>query len=206
MSNKKSFISSMIGVFSSPRSTFELIDEKDLRKSIIVILLIAVISAAASVLYMSKIGIPLPDTGTLPPVGNLRSIISGMSGLVGFLGVLISWILVTAIIYALAKLSGGQGMLKGFYAQTGLAYSPFIIQHILRLIDALTFNSSLGIPTIGNRFITAFLGTFNIFGVINIILLAIAVSVNHKIGMRKASMIALLTKTILLLPSLILLR
>jgi hypothetical protein len=204
MSNKKGLIGSIIGVFSSPRSTFESIDEKDLRKSISVILLIALVSAAASSTYMSKINIPLPNTGTLPAMGNLRSVISVISGLVGFLGVIISWILITALVYAVAKMFGGQGMLKGFYAQTGFAYSPFLIQHLLRLIDALTFNSSLGIPTIGNRLISAFLGTFNVFGIINIILLIIAVSVNQKIGVKKAAIITLLTTTILLLPSLIL--
>jgi len=204
MSNKKGFIGSIIGVFTSPRSTFGSIDEKDLRKSIIVILLISLVSAAASIIYMPKINTSLPNTGTVGPMGNFRSIILMISGLSGFFGVIISWILTSSLIYAIAKLSGGHGTLKEFYAQTGFAYSPYLIQHLLRLIDALTFNASLGIPTIGNRFINAFIGTFNVFWLINIILLTIAVSVNQKIGVRKAAIITLLTTTILLLPSLIL--
>jgi hypothetical protein len=67
--NDKGFVGKIFGVITSPRRAFQDIEERDLRTGLLVVLLVAVLSAWAGMTYFSKMEPNLQAAGQAGPLG-----------------------------------------------------------------------------------------------------------------------------------------
>jgi hypothetical protein len=65
--NEKSFASKIFGVITSPRRAFQDIEERDLRSGLLVVLLVAILSAWAGMTYFSKMELNLQAASLAGP-------------------------------------------------------------------------------------------------------------------------------------------
>jgi hypothetical protein len=205
MSNEKSFARKIVGVFTHPRSTFEAITEKDLTRGFAVVLLVAIVGALASTQYISKMDLSsLPRIGLLPgaDASSLRGSLGIAFGVITGIRTVTGWLIPALIIYVVAKLSTGEGGFKRLLAQTGLASTPILIQHVLRLIDAYAIQDNLrsdllqtGTLTAGlsQRIINQALNSLNLFSLVTIILTIVAASVTFRSSKKKMTMITVVS-------------
>ena len=190
----------------SPRKGFETIRGEDLRKGVVIIILVAALSAYAGFNYTSKTPFQLPLGSTQgagqPRPGQsinpeaLRNNFIILSTLANGITVITGWLVTAVVIHIFARLMAGEGSLKKLLAQMGFASIPLLIHQVLRLIDALTISSGtlLGIMasrslgrTLALRFMNGMLATFTLFGIWAIFLTIIAVSINYESSKSRAA-------------------
>jgi len=203
MSNEKSFARKIAGVFTHPRSTFEVITEKDLTRGLVVVLLVAIVGALASAQYIYKMDLSsLPRIGLLPgaDASSLRGSLGIATGVITGIRTVTGWLIPALIIYIIAKLSTCEGGLKRLLAQTGFASMPLLIQHVLRLIDAYAMQGSLRndlfqtevlITVLSQRIINQALNSLNLFSLVTISLTIVAASVTFRSSKKKMAMITI---------------
>jgi hypothetical protein len=218
MSDKKNgFLGKILGLATSPREIFSGIDELDLRGGIAVILVIGILSGWAGMTYFSKTELQLPDMGSgsggspmFNPgtqdsagldLGALRSRLAPFVAISGVLGSVTRWLVPSLLVLFAANIWVGKGSSKRLLAMTGFASAPRIIQQLLRIIDAYTIRAAdIASLTATRAAASGLLGklvnqaftVFNLFGVLTIILTAVAVSVNYEATPRKAAYVTLL--------------
>jgi hypothetical protein len=194
---KKGLIELSIGVLRAPQSTFIRIDEKKLVSGLIIIILIGILKASSSALYVNKIPIELliPEIEqSSADISRVTQNIGTISAIGGFLSVLVWYIVVVLIIHGLNTVTGKQGSIKNNLTMNGFASIPFALQQILRLVDSII--TSPEILTSYHISKMAFTGNFlksltntnaiTLFGVYAWILMGHASSVNYNISRRKA--------------------
>jgi hypothetical protein len=219
MSEKKSgFWGKIIDLATSPRSVFSGIEEIDLTKGIAVVLIIAVLSGWAGMIYFTKTELHIPDmrsgSGGGSPMFSpgaqdsggfdpevLRSRLAPLIAIGGVLGTVTRWLVPSILVLLVANIWVGKGSSKRMLAMTGFASAPRIIQQLLRVIDAYTISTAdITSLTATRAASSGLLGklvnqaftVFNLFGILTIILTAVAVSVNHEATPRKAAYVTVL--------------
>ncbi len=218
MSEKKSGIfRKIMGLATSPRGVFSGIEEIDLRGGIAVILVIGVLSGWAGMTYFSKTELQLPDMGSgsggspmfspgaqdlggLDPEA-LRSRLAPFIAIGGVLGAVTRWLIPSILVLLAANIWVGKGSSKRMLAMTGFASAPRIIQQLLRVVDAYTISAAdIASLTATQAAASGLLGKlvnqaftiFNLFGVLTIVLTAVAVSVNYEATPRRAALVTVL--------------
>lgn len=216
--NKRGFFGKIMGLATSPRGVFSGIEEVDLRRGIAVILVIGVLSGWAGMTYFSKTELQLPDMGSSPgggspmfspgaqdsggiDLGALRSRLAPFVAIGGVLGSMTRWLVPSLLVLFAANIWVGKGSSKRLLAMTGFASAPRIIQQLLRVIDAYTIRAvDIASLTATRAAASGLLGklvnqaftVFNLFGLLTIILTAVAVSVNYEATPRKAAYVTVL--------------
>ena len=213
--NKNGFLRKIMGLATSPRDVFTGIEEIDLTKGIAVILVIAVLSGWAGMIYFTKTELQIPDMG--PSSGGnpmfspgaqgsngldpeaLRSRLAPFIAIGGVVGAVTRWLVPSILVLLVANIWVGSS--KRMLAMTGFASAPRIIQQLLRIVDAYTISAAdLASLTATRAAASGLLGrlvnqaftVFNLFGVLTIMLTAVAVSVNYEATPRKAAYVTVL--------------
>lgn len=224
---KIGFIGIILGTIRTPRKTFEGIGEKDLTRGIAVVALIALLTAWAGMVYFSKTPLDFSalagqggmggnspmfhagaqDTGGLDPEA-IKSRLAPFVAIGNGLGAITRWLVPSVILVMVANLRVGKGSTRRLLAMTGFASAPRILQQALRVIDAYTISSSdiLSVAAtrsmfqglIGNIF-NQILGVFNLFGILTMILIVHAISVNYETTTRKSATVTILAYAIYIL-------
>ena len=203
---KPGFIGQLTGVLYKPRAIFSSMDESDLTKAILVMLVMVILSAYSSTIYISKI----PLTVLSPQLQGVdTSQIEGTMGIFAGVGsgvtVLVGWIASTLVLHGLSRLSGGNGSMKRFFAMNGFVTLPSILNQILRIVDASMLDSAtlssyfVSYRDISNKILKALLGTnlLNIWGLAGLALLVIALETNYGMNRSRAVLIALLPSVVM---------
>lgn len=200
MSENKGIIGLVWNVLRNPEEGFDMVNENDLMKGIVIEAIIVILAVISTVWYTSKIPIEvlIPqlvgiDPATMP--GNLRL----LSGIGIGVSILLGWILSTLLMHGLSHLLGGQGSLRKFFAIHGLAASPFLVNYLARTLDAYLISQGAAINYfllnrgIESRFFKAVLdmNLLNIFGLYSLILVVVGLQENYELSRGKALLIAL---------------
>ena len=219
--NKSGFLGKIMGLATSPRGVFSGIEEIDLKKGIAVVLIIAVLTGWAGMIYFAKTELQIPvmgsssggfsghnpmfnpgaqDLGGLDPEA-LRNRLAPFIAIGGMLGTVTRWLVPSILVLLAANIWVGKGNSKRMLAMTGFASAPRIIQQILRVIDAYTI-SAVDIASLTasqgassgllGRLVNQAFTVFNLFGVLTIILTAVADSVNYEATPRRAAYVTVL--------------
>jgi len=216
--NKRGFLGTIIGMATSPRKIFSGIEEIDLKKGIIVVMIIGVLSGWAGMTYFTKTELQIPGMGSRPGGGNpmfspgaqdssgldpvaLRSRLAPFIAIGGILGAVTRWLIPSILVLLVANIWVGKGSSKRMLAMTGFASAPRIIQQLLRVVDAYTISAADIAPLTATRaaasgllgkLVSQAFTVFNLFGVLTIVLTAVAVSVNYEATPRKAAYVTVL--------------
>ena len=201
MSKKKTgFLEQFTGVLYKPRAIFNEIDEGDLVKGLIVMLLMVVLAAYSNMLYMSKI--PLSVFTSLiegVDVSQFEGTMGVMAGVGAGVTILFGWIAGTLLMHGLSRLSGGDGSMRRFFAMHGFAATPHVVNYMVRLADSFISSPSqlagyfVANRDIENSVLKAVIGTnlFTVFGLAALIYITYALEENYQIGRKKAFIVAL---------------
>jgi len=202
---KTGFLGQFTGVLYKPRAIFSEMDDGDLVKGLVVMLVMVVLAAYSSMVYMSKI--PL---SVLTPmlegvdIGQFEGTMGVMAGVGTGVTILLGWVAGTLLMHGLSRLSGGDGSMKAFFAMHGFASVPSLLNQLLRVVDAsiMDTNSLAGYfvayREIGSKALKALIGTnlVNIWGLATVALLVIAVEENYELNRTRAVMIVLLPSVV----------
>jgi hypothetical protein len=217
--NRSVFLGKIMGLVTSPRSFFTSIKENDLTKGIAVVLIIGVISGWAGMIYFTKTELQIPDMGPGSGSGSpmfspgaqnsggidleaLRSRLAPFIAIGGVLGAVTRWLVPSILMLLVANILVGKGSSKRMLAMTGFASVPRIIQQLVRVIDAYTISAAdlaslMATRTAASgllgRLVNQVFIVFNLFGVLTIILTAVAVSVNFEATPQKAVYVTVLS-------------
>jgi len=200
-SEKTGFLGQFTGVLYKPRAIFSIMDEDDLVKGLVVMLIMVVLAAYSSMVYMSKI--PL---SVLTPmlegvdVGQFEGTMGIMAGVGAGVTILLGWVAGTLLMHGLSRLSGGDGSMKAFFAMHGFASVPSLLNQLVRVVDASIMDSNslagyfLAYRDVGSKVLKALIGTnlVNVWGLATVALLVIAVEENYGLSRTRAVMIVLL--------------
>ena len=206
MSNEKTgFLGQFTGVLYRPRAIFSTMDEGDLTKGIIVMLVMVVLAAYSSMVYMSKLPLsvltPMLEGVDIGEIGGTMGIMAGVGTGVT---ILLGWVAGTLLMHGLGRLSGGDGSMKTFFAMHGFASVPSLLNQLLRVVDASIMDTNslasyfVTYRDISNKALKALLGTnlVNVWGLATIALLVIAVEENYGLSRSRAIMIVLLPSVV----------
>jgi len=162
------------GIVASIRGRFDKFTGRDLSKGLAVILIIAVISTVDS--YVYAVGARNEGEG-----------FGFFAIAVIFIAPIVSWSIFTLVIHYVSVLLGGKGDRKRFFAMCGFAYLPIVIQEVLRVIDDLINISTLAqSPATEQGLIGLLLNHFDLFKVMVLFLVAVAVMVNYNLNAKRA--------------------
>ena len=217
--NEKGFVSKIFGVITSPRKAFHDIEERDLRIGLLVVLLVAVLSAWAGMTYFSKTELNLQAAGRAGPFGQggpgffqprvqdsqidfeaLRSTMMPFIAIGGIVGTLIRWLVPSLLVLMTAKVLVGEGSSRRMLAMTGFAFMPMAAQQLLRVLDAMTISSAdlatftasqLALTGLVGKIINQAIGVFTVFGLLTVLLNTYAVSANFGADTRKSAMVTI---------------
>ncbi len=213
----KGFVSKIFGVITSPRRAFQDIEERDLRAGLLVVLLVAVLSAWAGMTYFSKMELNLQAAGPSGPFGQggpgffqpgvqdsqidfeaIRSRLVPFIAIGSVVGTFIRWLVPSLLVLLTAKVLVGEGSSRRMLAMTGFAYTPMAAQQLLRVLDAMTISpanlaaitaSQLALTGLVGKMINQAIGVFTVFGLLTVLLNTYAVSANYGADTRKSAMV-----------------
>ena len=206
MSDKPGFLGQAMGVLYKPREIFSTVDEDDLMKGMIIVLLMIALGSYSTMVYMSKIPLtviaPQLEGQDLGAVGGSMGLISGIGAGVSML---IGWAISTLILHGLGKVSGGDGSMKRFFAINGFVAVPSLLNQVLRVVDASIMDSAslvgyfVAYRDIQSTLVKAVIGInlLNIWAIAGLALLVISLEENYQLARGRATLIALVP-TILL--------
>lgn len=206
MSNEKpGYLGQVIGVLYRPQQIFNTVDESDLTKGLVVILLMVVLAGYSSMVYMNKIPLnvlaPQLESIDTSQIGGSMGIFAGIGGGVT---ILLGWVAATLLLHGLGRLAGGNGEMKRFFALHGFVSVPGVLNQLLRVADASIMDAAslagyyVSYRDIGSKVLKAFLGTnlVNIWGLATLMLLVNAIEENYGTTRNKAIMIALVPSVV----------
>ena len=213
----KGFASKIFGVITSPRRAFQDIEEGDLRSGLLVVLLVAVLSAWAGMTYFSKMELDLEAAAQTGPFGQggpgvfhpgvqdsqidleaIRSRLMPFIAIGGVVGTFIRWLVPALIVLLTAKVLVGEGSSRRMLAMTAFAFAPMAAQQLLRVLDAMTINSAdlaalaasqLTSTGLVGKFVNQAIGVFTVFGLLTVLLNTYAVSANYGADTRRSAMV-----------------
>ena len=174
---KKSFREKIFGVLRSPSTGFPQIDEDDLRKGILIIFIIGLLSSWAGIIYLRA-----------------RTIMPFLA-IGGIVGAFTRWLIPSVLVLITAKILIGDGNTRRMLAMTAFASLPQLAQQLLRVVDASTISTvdltalrAAVFPSTGLIFKAMNQGikVFNLFGLLTLALTVYAVSANYGSPKRRA--------------------
>ncbi len=195
--NKKGFVSKMFGVITSPRRGFQDIEERDLRTGLLIVFLVAVLSAWAGMTYFSKTELNLlaiRQSGIDFEASSLTPFIA----IGGVVGTFIRWLVPSLLVLLTAKVLIGEGSSRRMLAMTSFAFMPMAAQQLLRVLDAMTISSAdlaalsasqLALTGLVGKIINQAIGVFTVFGLLTVLLNTYAVSANYGADTRRSAMV-----------------
>ena len=213
--NNKGFVSKIFGMITSPRRAFQDIEERDLRAGLLVVLLVAVLSAWAGMTYFSKMELNLQAAGQAGPFVHggpgffqpgaqdsqvdfeaLRSRLVPFIAIGGVVGTFMRWLVPSLLVLLTAKVLVGEGSSRRMLAMTGFAFIPMAAQQLLRVLDAMTISSAnlaaltasqLTATGLVGKIINQAIGVFTVFGLLTVLLNTYAFSANYGTDTRKSA-------------------
>jgi len=134
------------------------------------------------------------------PVGTFPELVAVIS----FLGVVMNWVLSSAILHAFSAIMGGNGRLRTIFALNAIASVPLLIQNLLRTYDSVLSPSSGWrqvnfLSSMGSLSLNSALYYFTLFRIWAILLSAIAVIMTYKISKKKSALVAIMSALTLFL-------
>jgi hypothetical protein len=198
---KKGFIGLVVGTLRSPQLTLEQINQDYLLKSLIIIVVLAILNMVSASIYISKIPIELyiPQIGQAGvDVSMVSQSFGTISAIMGIVRTTYSYVLPVLLIHIIATLTGGQGTLKRTFTLNGFASIPLIIQQLFRVVDSLVTSAKsltsyqLYMLEINGRLlkILASMNIFTVFGIATLVLIGYGIAVNYGTSRRKGLIIA----------------
>ncbi len=211
----KSFREKIFGVLRSPSIGFPQIEEDDLRKGILIIFIIGLLSSMAGVIYLSKTEFDLSglvqggssgmgrgggffSSGSASPEIDpdvLRRTMMPFLAIGGIVGAFTRWLVPSVLVLIAAKILIGDGSTRRMLAMTAFASLPQLAQQLLRVVDASTISGvdltalrTALFPSTGLvlRALNQGVKVFNVFGVLTLALTVYAVSANYGSPKRRA--------------------
>ncbi len=194
---KIGFIGKISKVVKSPREGFSQIEEGDLSKGLVLILLLAVFSAWSSMNYASKMEFNLAAQGL--DMKRLRSGMLPFFALGGAIGAIVRWLIPSVLLVVMAKIMVGGGSSKRMLAMTEFASIPLIAQQLLCVADSYLISIAevsaiMALTPLGNiplGLLNNILSIFNFFGLLTLLLTTHAVSINYGVKTMKAFKVAI---------------
>ena len=196
------FFELSIGVLRDPLSTFKRINEGDITKGFLLIVVLVVLTAISTLFYMNKIPLEI----LVPQIvqdGTDSSIITEsivtISIILRVIGTMLSYIFPVLVIHGIAKITRSNGVLKKAFAINGFASLPLLVQQMFKVFDSF-FSSPESLITfqlakmeITGRFMktVARMNFFTVFGIATWIIIGFGVSVNYGMTRRRSLIIAL---------------
>ncbi len=157
------------------------VTEKDMMKGAAIIILTGLFSGAAAYSAASRLEIP--------GLSGMGGTIGAVSAVGSVIGALIWWVVATLIYHAAAHLLGGKGDRNRMFALTAYASIPTLVQQVLRFVGYWL----LGItPLTTTNVVELLVDYFNVFTIIGLVLVGMAVMVNYGLTARKAAVVALI--------------
>ncbi|NQT07933.1 YIP1 family protein [Candidatus Bathyarchaeota archaeon] len=211
----RSFREQIFGVLRSPSTGFPQIEEDDLRKGIIIIFIIGLLSSWAGVVYLSKTEFDLSSmvqrgssgmgrggffsggsqsTPDIDPDA-LRGTMMPFLAIGSIVGAFTRWLIPSVLILITAKILIGDGSTRRMLTMTAFASLPQLAQQLLRVADAYTISSidltALRTPLFPStglilKAMNQGVKVFNIFGLLTLALTVYAVSANYGSPKRRA--------------------
>jgi hypothetical protein len=204
--NKLGFIEQITGVLYRPRLVFKDMDEGDLTKGLLIMIVMVLLTAYSSMVYLNKI----PLTVISPQLegvdtSQLEVSMGLFAGIGSAITVLIGWVASTLLLHGLGRFSGGSGSMKRFFAMNGFTSIMGVLNQVLRIADASIQSAAtlssyyIAYRDIGSKVLKALLGTnlVNIWGLATIVLLVFAIEENYGASRSRAILIALVPSVIL---------
>jgi len=195
--NDKGFMSKIFGVITSPRRAFQDIEERDLRTGLLIVLLVAVLSAWAGITYFSKTELNLQAAGQSGiDFETIKSRMMPFIAIGGIVSTFIRWLVPSLLVLLTAKVLVGEGSSRRMLAMTGFAFIPMTAQQLLRVLDAMTISSAnlaaltasqLTSTGLIGKILNQAIGVFTIFGLLTVLLNTYAVSANYEVDTRKSA-------------------
>lgn len=210
---KRSFREQIFRVLRSPSIGFPQIEEDDLRKGIIIICIIGLLSSWAGVVYLSKAEFDLSSMFQGGPSGMGGGFFSSGSGspeidpdvlrrtmtpflaIGGIVGAFTRWLIPSVLVLIAAKILIGDGSTRRMLAMTAFASLPQLAQQLLRVADASTISTvdltalrTTLFPSTGLvlKAMNQGVKVFNVFGLLTLALTVYAVSANYGSPKRRA--------------------
>lgn len=163
------------------------VTDKNLMKGAAIVTITGLFTGGAAYVAASNIEIPVTGMGeTVQAIAAIGAIVMTLLG----------WILSSIIYHAVATLLGGKGNRNRMFALSGYAMIPALIQQFIRFISYWLLGQTAVTSTGG--LIGVLLDHFNVFALIGLVLLGLAIMINYGISGRKAALVALIPTIILL--------
>jgi hypothetical protein len=167
------------------------VTDKDLTKGALIVLASGLFAGGAAYAAASNMDALL---------GNMAGTVKIISVITTVIMTLIGWVISSVIFHGVAHLLGGKGDRNRMFALTGYATLPTLVQHILKFINYWFLGQTAATSVGGVAEILV--STFNVFAIIGLVLLTLAIKNNYGISGRKAALIALIPTAIMLALSL----
>ncbi|TRO46747.1 hypothetical protein E2P65_05310 [Candidatus Bathyarchaeota archaeon] len=205
---RRSFVEQLRGILLSPGVGFHEIGEEDLRRGVLIILVIGLLSSWAGVVYLSKTEFDLSSMVQRGPSGfgpRGRFFNSGASSpdidpdafrrtlmpfiaFGGMVGAFTRWLVPSVLLLIAAKILIGDVRSKRMLAMTAFASLPQLAQQLLRVVDAYTISTgdliALRTPLFPSTSLllsalNQAVKVFNVFGLLTMALTVYAISANN---------------------------
>jgi hypothetical protein len=123
------------------------------------------------------------------------SVFLGLLAVISFLGVVMNWVLSSALLHASSRIMGGAGRLRTIFALNAVASAPLLIQNLLRIYDSVQSpNSGWRLITLLNSMeglsLKSAIYYFTLFRIWAILLSAVAVMVTYKTSGKRSALAA----------------
>ena len=217
----------LIGVTISPRIGFQSIYESDLKYGILIVLVVSIFSAWAGATYFMKTELNIQFSSQLGPFSHggpnffrqgeqdlqinsleIKNRLLPFIFIGGFLGGIIRWLVPSILVILVAKIFIGDGSSRRMLTMTGFGFLPMLLQHLLRLIDALTISPTrLSVFTASQltsnnffwKIVIQSISVFTVFGLLNVFLSIHAISQNYETQISRATIVTILSHFIYVL-------
>ena len=206
MSEKPGFFGQLMGVLYKPREIFKTVDEGDLSKGFVIVMLMVVLALYSTMTYMAKIPIDVlaPQLQGVD-VGPMAGSMGTISGVAAGVSLLVGWLITGLILHLLGKFSGGDGSMKRYFALYGFASVPSLLNQVLRVVDASIVDSVsligyfVSYRDLSNKLVKAVVGAnlMNVWALAGIALVALSLEENYKVGGGRAVLISLIPSLVM---------
>ena len=157
------------------------VTEKDITKGALIVLLEGIFAGGAAYSAASMITLP---------VAGLAGTVQAIAAVSGIVMTLLVWVVSSLIFHGVAHLLGGRGNRNRMFALAGYASVPQLIQQLIRFVSYWFLGQTA--TTSGTGIIELLLQYFNVFSIIGLVLMSLAIMTNYKLPGKKAILVALI--------------
>ena len=163
------------------------VTDKDLMKGAAIVLASGLFAGGSAYAAASSMDALLGSmAGTVKIISMISAVVMALLG----------WVVSSVIYHGVSHLAGGKGDRNRMFALNGYAYTPALVQQILRFVN-YWFLGQTAATSVGGV-LEVLVSTFNVFALIGLVLVALAIKTNYGITGRKAALIALIPTAITL--------